>query len=208
MKRLLIFISFITLAILSFNCERDDICAETTSTTPRLIVEFYDIDDLEVLKNVPRLTVYGDGVLELDEEGNPIEPTVQSDTLVAKYNDDDSYVFNVNTNTLALPLLIEEESTDNSANTITIRYILEKDTNLRVEDDDLTTNSNKDILVISYSTEFVYVSRACGYKSIFTELNVTSESNDSEPWIANIIIEESIENTVENENTTHVRIYH
>ncbi|WP_178987939.1 DUF6452 family protein [Winogradskyella schleiferi] len=190
MKRSLILISFITLAIISFNCERDDICAETTATTPRLIIEFYDADDLEVLKNVPRITVYGDGLVT-DEDGTSIEPTESSDATL---------LYNENANTVELPLMIGTEGETN-----TVRYIFEKDTNLRVDE---TGDSNIDVLEISYKTDFIYVSRACGYKSIFTELSISREPDDAEPWIANIIIEESIENTVENENTTHVRIYH
>ncbi|GAA4244118.1 MULTISPECIES: DUF6452 family protein [Winogradskyella] len=182
------------------NCERDDICAATTSTTPRLVIEFYDIDNPESLKNVPRLTVYGEGQI-LNEDGQIIEPIEASDKIIEDYVNESSYVFNVNTNKIGLPLKIDDGLNNE---TITTRYILEKDTNQRI---DATGESNTDILEITYKTEFVYVSRACGYKSIFTELSVTRDT-DSEPWIANIEIEETIELTVENENTTHVRIYH
>ena len=188
MKKLKFLILFIAIALI--NCERDDICAATTSTTPRLIVEFYDVDELEELKNVPRITVYGEGLLEEDVDGNPIEPTVSSDVTL---------LYNENANTVELPLLVGAEN-----ETITIRYVLEKDTNLRVDN---TGESNIDILEISYKTEYVYVSRACGYKSIFKQLNVARDS-DGNTWIANIEIEETIENTVGNEDTTHVRIYH
>lgn len=185
LKRILIYLSFITLVtIITYSCERDDICAETTQTTPRLIIEFYDAADTDELKNVPRLTVYGEGLVT--------DPTEASDTTL---------VFNNNINLVELPLRIGTED-----ETITTRYVLEKETNFRLDTDD-TTESNIDIIEITYSTEFVFVSRACGYKSIFNNISVTRVT-DSEPWIGNIEIETTLESTIENENTTHVRIFH
>lgn len=173
------------------SCERDDICAETTQTTPRLIIEFYDATEPEELKNVPRLTVYGEGLIT-DENGIAIEPEVTSDKTI---------VFNQNQNIVELPLIIDTEN-----ETTTTRFVLERETNLRLDTDD-TETSNIDIIEITYTPEFVYVSRACGYKGIFKNLNVVRVT-DSEQWISNIQIEESIEFTIENENTTHVRIFH
>ena len=205
MKNIKFVVLFIAIALI--NCERDDICSYTTSTTPRLIIEFYDTDEPDDLKNVPRLTVYGEGMFT-DEDGVTTEPTEASDRIVEVYDesdsidDDVSYVFNINTNTIALPLKVDDVPVGEF---ITTRFILEKDTNLRLDE---TGGSNIDILEIRYSTDLVYVSRACGYKSTFTDLGLTRESLIDDPWITNIVIEESIESTIENENTTHVRIYH
>jgi hypothetical protein len=185
MKKLKFFFLFITLALIS--CERDDICAETTATTPRLLIEFYDVSNTDDLKSVPRLTLYGEDLVT-DDMGMVIEPTVSSDKTI---------VFDVNANMAELPLQIDTEGI-----VTTSRFVLEKDSNLRI---DGTGDSNKDILVVSYVPEFVYVSRACGYKSIFTNLTVTRES-DTDNWISNNI--EIVESTVENENTVHVRIFH
>lgn len=196
------------IAVSLINCERDDICAYTTSTTPRLIIEFYDSDSPDDLKDVPRLTVYGEGMFT-DEDGITTPPIEESDSIVEVYDesetidDEPSYVFNVNTDIIALPLKLTD---DLGNNFITTRFILEQNTNLRL---DGSGESNIDILEIRYSTDFVYVSRACGYKSTFFNLGVSRDLNDDDnTWIRNIIIEESIESTVENENTTHVRIYH
>jgi hypothetical protein len=185
MKKLKFFILFITLVLIS--CERDDICAESTETTPRLKIEFYDASSVDDLKSVPRLTLYGEGLV-MDEMGTPIEPIASSDATIA---------FNENVNAADLPLQIGTENT-----VITSRFVLEKDSNLRLDD---TGVSNIDILEISYTPEFAYVSRACGYKSIFTNLTVTLVA-DADNWISNNI--EITETTVENENTVHVRIFH
>ena len=86
---------------------------------------------------------------------------------------------------------------------MTTHFILEKDTNLRL-DTDTSTDSNIDVIELTYTTEFVYVSRACGYKSIFNSLAITKDV-DLDNWISSI---EIVETTVENENTIHVRILH
>ncbi len=192
MKRKQFLLLFIFLAI--FSCERDDICAESTSTTPRLIIEFYDVDSPEDLKNVPRISVYGEELF-IDESGVFTPPIESSDSIV-EY--DGTVLFDVNSNTIGLPLLIGTEGDD-----VTIRFVLEKDTNLRI-DDDPTATSNLDIIEISYIPQFEYVSRACGYKSIFTELDITIDS-DGDDWIDDIEIDVV---NIENENTVHVRIFH
>ncbi|MBV7270336.1 DUF6452 family protein [Winogradskyella luteola] len=192
MKRKQFLLLFMFLAI--FSCERDDICAESTSTTPRLIIEFYDVDSPEDLKNVPRISVYGEELF-VDENGVFTPPTESSDSIV-EY--DGTVLFDVNSNTIGLPLLIGTEGDD-----VTTRFLLEKDTNLRI-DDDPTATSNLDIIEISYIPQFEYVSRACGYKSIFTELDITIDS-DGDDWIDDIEIDVV---NIENENTVHVRIFH
>ncbi|WP_179346620.1 DUF6452 family protein [Winogradskyella ursingii] len=171
------------LLVMTLNgCERDDICAESTQTTPRLLIEFYDVTDQENLKSVTRLTAYGEGLVE--------NPPLESN--------DATLVFNSNVDALELPLRIGIEN-----ETSTTRFILEKDTNLRLDENEATA-SNVDIIEINYTNIFEYVSRACGYKSIFTDLVVTREL-DEDNWIDNINI---VTTTIENENTVHVQIFH
>jgi hypothetical protein len=184
MKNVKFLILFVAFTLLS--CERDDICAESTSTTPRLLVEFFDIADNETLKSVTRLTTYSEGLVT-----DPIE--ISNATLV----------FNTNTNGLELPLRIGVEG-----ETTTTRYILEKETNLRL-DTSATTESNIDILEITYVSEFVYVSRACGFKSVFTQLRI-SIIDDGNNWIQSFDFPDTTENNiiVENENATHLQLFH
>jgi hypothetical protein len=177
MKKINIFVLLI--AIILIGCERDDICAETTPTTPRLRVEFYDATSPEDLKSVTSLTLYGEELVT--------DPTEFSAATI---------VYNTNENEADLPLKISSEGVETTS-----RFVLEKDSNLRIGE---TGTSNKDIIEISYLPQFEYVSRACGYKSIFNNLNVTLE-NDSNNWISSIDV---IETTVKNENTVHVRIFH
>lgn len=170
-------IVLLILVIALWNCERDDICPETTPTTPRLIIEFNDIDNLENSKAVRQLTVIG-----IDENGNDIN------TLISR----------TNTNEIALPLRIVAEGITN-----TTRYKLIKDADFDT-DDNPNTSSNTDIITITYLPEFVYVSRACGFKSIFNAIGINSE-NDDDIWI---LAEQLNTDNVENENNAHITLFH
>ena len=43
-------------------CEKDDICDANTSTTPRLVIRFFDVNNASVAKNVTNLTIIGEGL--------------------------------------------------------------------------------------------------------------------------------------------------
>jgi hypothetical protein len=175
---------------LLFSCERDDICSTDTSTTPRLLIEFTDVlsDNQDEPKNVPNLTIYGEGLTE-----DPV--SVNSKTLS----------FNASINSIELPLVIGTEG-----ETVSSRFIMERRTDLRLDENE-DTNSNIDIIEISYVPEFRYVSRACGFKAVFTNLSITIVPDDNN-WIIdsqfpnNDINTELI--TVENENSTHAFLLH
>ena len=49
------------------SCEPDDICSENTQTTPRLVIEFFDIENFEAPKTAPGLFAVG-----LDDLGNEV----------------------------------------------------------------------------------------------------------------------------------------
>ena len=51
----------ISVSALFASCERDDICAESTPTTPLLIIRFYDADNPTEFKAVTNLGVVEDG---------------------------------------------------------------------------------------------------------------------------------------------------
>uniref|UniRef100_UPI004048F1EF DUF6452 family protein n=1 Tax=Gelidibacter sp. TaxID=2018083 RepID=UPI004048F1EF len=169
------FLSVFTLIALCFlSCERDDICASTTGTTPNLIIRFYDINNPETLKSVRQLSIFGEG------------------------NEDELILGRTNTDSINLPLKFDDEGI--LTNT---RFILKKDTDFDdIEDDN--NFSNSDIIQITYTPEFIYVSRACGYKSVFNEAQI-SYDNDGDNWIINT---EVLNPTVENENAAHIIIYH
>lgn len=172
---------FCVLAILiiltGVSCERDDICSENTPTTPSLVIRFYNVDDQEQTKQVRLLTVNG-----IDSEGNLLDDIV-------------SYA---STDSIVLPLRFQNEGV-----ITTTRFQLKKDSDFDT-DTNPNTFSNTDVIEVSYTPQFIYVSRACGYKSIFNNLQNTLII-DSDNWIFGYNI---INPTIENENTAHIILYH
>ncbi len=61
MKNSLRIFFLILITSLFSGCEKDDICAAGTPTTPRLVIEFYSIDNSTVRKLVANLKVQGEG---------------------------------------------------------------------------------------------------------------------------------------------------
>lgn len=71
----------------SASCEKDDICVE--GNTPLMVIEFFDIDDRETLKNVTALRLVGEG------------QSVTVNTITDR----------TNLNNITLPLKTEEDNT-------------------------------------------------------------------------------------------------
>ena len=175
MKKI-VFITLSLLLSLSFwNCEKDDICAEGTPVTPRLIIEFYDAANPTVLKNVTNLRVQGLGA------ANPL-------VFNENFEETNPRRFLTNGNKIAIPLK-------------TFTNISEFDFILNSGD----ISENTDAITFTYDKDEIYISRACGYKTIFT----LTENNPtifpvSGYWIQNI---EVVQPNIETENEVHVKIY-
>jgi hypothetical protein len=165
-------VSLLLLVFFTFSsCEKDDICDANISTTPRLVIQFYDITNQTELKNVTNLKVIGDG----KTEGIVFN---QSATGEAKYL--------ANGSTISIPL-----KTD--VNTTKYSFILNSvNANPTLTDIDEVT--------FNYTREDVFISRACGFKTIFSLDKISSDLL----WIKDIRIEK---NNIVNENETHVKIY-
>ncbi len=158
---------------ITISCERDDICPESTPTTPRLIVDLYDKDDQENQKNAFGLLVVGVG----NEQVLPGYVVVTADDLI-------------------LPLKTDASPTQ-------YRLIL----NAEFDNDGNLTGGNEDIITINYVPEEVYVSRACGYKTIFKSVELIVEP-DSDNWLTLTPTNLTNNEPVENENETHFNIFH
>ena len=165
MKKILLVLLVFSVTLSS--CEKDDICDATTATTPKLIIEFYDILHPTVLKNVTNLAV--------KEVGS---------TNVLVFTDKSK---------IQLPLKTNEDITKYS---------------LILNSTDVTID-NEDFLQFNYTHQNIFVSRACGYKTIFT-LDPTTpyiKTETSTPdgyWIQNITVATS---NITTENETHIKIY-
>lgn len=157
-----------------FGCEKDDICAGTTPTTSRLIVEFYDFNNPAILKSVTDLSAFGNG----NTEGVVFNSAIS-----------DSTKYFITGTSIALPLDISTNITN-----YRLRIFSRSPEPAVYNDDEININ---------YTTEQLYVSRACGYKTIFDLENAT-RVGDANEWIKNITFEPII---IDNEEDVHVKIY-
>jgi hypothetical protein len=178
MKKL---ISFLMLLGFTFSsCEPDDICDPATPTTPRMLIEFYDISNPSVKKNVTNLKVIGVGMAN----GVEFNPSSSGD---AKYV--------TNSNSILLPLNTE-------ADIVNYEFIL----NYGNKNPLLV---NTDLLEFKYSRENFYVSRACGFKTNFTlDFNNPFTLTDTTPidgkWMQYVVV---TKNNITLENETIIKIF-
>jgi hypothetical protein len=178
MKKILIVLLLI--AAFSFSsCEKDDICDANTPTTPRLVIEFYNITTPSVLKNVTDLKVIGEGMTE--------------GIIFNDATDDSKYV--TNGSKISIPLRTD-------ANTATYSFILNsRNSNPTFIDTDKVT--------FNYTKNDVFVSRACGFKTLFTFDPLDPYEQTPIPatklkWMQYISVEKS---NIDNENETHIKVF-
>ncbi|MFC0778080.1 DUF6452 family protein [Flavobacterium sp. HJSW_4] len=161
------------------SCEKDDICDANTPTTPRLVMTFYDISNPTKTKNVTNLKVIGDDM----KEG-----IVFNESLA----EDDSLRYVTSGSKISIPLKITDS-------TSTFKFI---NNSLN------PTSINTDVIKFNYTTQNVYVSRACGFKTIFQLRNtlplVQTDPDGDTPWMADINIK--IYN-IESEDETHIDVF-
>lgn len=174
------FLLFLITMLAFSGCEKDDICDADTPTTPRLIIDFYDYNSPSTLKEVTDLKVIGDGM----DEGVVLDSSA---------SDDDQYLSN--DSSISIPLKTDSDSA-------TFQFILNygSSTASIIDTDEITFN---------YTRNNVFVSRACGFKTVFTldETNPFSQTavpTSKDKWIKYITVEKS---NIEDENETHIKVY-
>lgn len=138
MKKIISFLLLFAFGLSS--CEKDDICDAATPTTPRLIISFYDFNNPTVKKKVTRLQVIGDGA-----------PDAKGIIFNESALDDEKYL--TSGDSIGIPLRTD-------ADTVTFSFILNSGST-----DASQTNTDK--IKFNYTRQNVYVSRACGFKTIF-----------------------------------------
>jgi len=156
----------LVLSIFFSSCEKDDICDANTPTTPKVVIEFYDVANPTTLKNVTNLGVIAPGFT------NGFEFTA--------------------TSKIKVPLKTFEDTS--------ILHFIQNGSM------DPTSDDNLDEITFNYSRKTVFVSRACGFKTLFI-LNTTNPitvTPDSNNWIQSVIVSQP---NIENEDETHIKIY-
>ena len=177
MKKYILIVFIIVLSVSS--CEKDDICAATTATTPRLLISFNDNILRDNQKNVTGFLAVGFG---------------QTTAL-------ESYSV-VTTADAILPL-----RTDATETKYRLFKDYEIDDNGTPDDplDDFQTG-NQDIITINYTIKEVFVSNACSYKVQYENVSITIEP-DTDNWL--LFQEALNENLIiSDETTTHFNLYH
>jgi len=161
------------------SCEKDDICDANTPTTPRLVMTFYDISNPTKTKNVTNLKVIGD---------NMKEGIVFNESLA----EDDTLRYVTNGSSISIPLKVNDT-------TSTFKFIFSSLS---------TTAINTDVIKFNYTTQNVYVSRACGFKTVF-QLKSTSPFVHTDPdadtfWMTEVDLQNP---NIESENETHIKVF-
>ncbi|WP_298344120.1 DUF6452 family protein [uncultured Algibacter sp.] len=174
------------IAALSISCERDDICPASTSTTPRLLINLLDASNQDNTKNVFDLVVVG-----IDEDGTPLTTPLPD------------YIF-ADTDELILPL----KTTDNTTEYILIQGASNNDNGTPDDTSDDIIDGNYDRIIINYTREQVFVSRACGFKTIFRNVTLTIEdvNNDGRWMLSRTPLTDN--QSIENETAAHFSIAH
>jgi hypothetical protein len=76
---------------------------------------------------------------------------------------------------------------------------------LFIEGDTEESDGNPDTVTFNYLRENIYVNRACAYKTIYKEISIAIDPENNTNWILN---SEVLLTNVENENQTHITIFH
>lgn len=189
MKYFKILIGILFLVLIYISCERDDICSASQKTTPKLILEGFNNLAPDRTRGVAKLRILGE---EKEEPlsifiGNAEVPTI--------------YDGSKNEAKIYLPL-----RTDANQTTYRLRrdYALDDNGTTNDPSDDFPTG-NEDTIVISYEREEVFVSRSCGFRTIFKNVSIRWDETDN--WIKNIAaINEN--QSIEDEEETHFILLH
>jgi len=179
MKKIISILLLFTFGLSS--CEKDDICDPNTPTTPRLVITFYDISNPTKTRNVSNLMVIGEGMKEgiVFNESLPVTDTLR-------------YV--TNGSSVMLPLKVTDS-------TVTYKLVYNSLS-------EIPTAVNTDIIKVNYTPQNVYVSRACGFKTIFQLKNtnpfVVTDPNGDTFWMTQVDLQNP---NIESEDETHIKVY-
>lgn len=106
--------------------------------------------------------------------------------------DGDYFQSSISTDSITIPIKVTEDLS---------RYKLTINQN---DGDD--TNDNTDVFDLNYIREDIFVSRSCGFKTVYNEVT-TKLNSDNDNWIIKIETVADPQNIL-NQNSNHVKIFH
>ncbi len=146
-------------------------------------------DDICIEENTPHL------IIRFFDHENPTEYKKVINLKVQIEGIDGDYVnetITAFTDSIAIPVKVTEDITS-------FKLII----NGNDQDD---TNDNEDVFDLNYIREDVFVSRSCGYKTLYYDVT-TSLINDNDNWIRSIETVKDPQDIL-NQNSDHVKIFH
>lgn len=183
MKKIAAILAMILLVNGFSACEKDDICADTTPTTPRLIIEFYLKGSAEVLKPVTNLKVVGVDM----ENGIVFNPTGTGES---------QYL--TNSSKVAIPL-------DLSKDTVAYDFTLNATDTIAKRTDRLVFNYSRNQFYVSRACGYKMLfalNNLPGLPSAYI-LNNTQPAVAGQ-WISRVSVQTY---NIINEDETHIKIY-
>jgi len=161
--------------LLIISCEKDDICTTPNADTAHLVIRFHDFLNQDTPKEVTNLLILG------------VDNTL-------------SYGVESTRDSIAIPLRILE---NNTSYRLIKDYAINDNGTPSDTSDDFATG-NEDVIVLNYENEEFFISKACGFKNIFNQVNFGFDS-DADNWI----LGSNVVNTkIENEDNAHIHIFH
>ena len=167
------------------SCERDDICADVV-ITPRAIIRFTEFADPDNFDDV-----FGLQIQYIPDEGEVLEENFNAN------------VFDISSSADSITL-----SLPTTKDTARFRFIQNFDLDENDEED--LSDAEIDIVEFTYTRTNEYVNRACGFKTVFSDLQVRVlediENEDNRPGF--ILGRNVINETIEDEEAAHIHILH
>ena len=68
-----------------------------------------------------------------------------------------------------------------------------------------TTTPNTDVIAFNYTTEDIYINRACAFKTVYHDLSAIVQDEGSANWVLQLILETT---DVIDDTETHITIFH
>lgn len=161
--------------LLIISCEKDDICTTPNADTAHLVIRFYDYYNQDTPKEV-------------------------TDLLIVGVDNSLSYGVESTRDSIAIPLRILENNTSYKL----IKDYAINDNGTPNDTSDDTVDGNEDVIILNYENEELFISKACGFKNIFNDVNF-GLGTDSGSWIEGSNV---VNNKIENEDNAHIHIFH
>lgn len=162
-------------------CEKDDICDPSTPTTPQLVLQFFDKNNISLTRKTLNLKIVGDGMDDNNPLLSPSGASTWNDTLV--------YLpLRVNENSTKFKLIMN--ANDNNDNNDIIDY--------------LEFNYTRKDVYISRACGFKTQFDLYGNPLLKPFIINDNPNNDSGNWINKIQVMQS---QINDENETHIKIF-